>query len=203
MTATLNGRSPAAMYVPATPEPPIAGDEIGTLLGSLERQRATFAWKVGGLDDEALGMTLEPSTMTLGGLVKHLALVEDDVFTRALLGRPLPAPWDKVDWEGDPDWEWRSAAADSPEQLYGLWQDAVRRSRAAVAKAISADGLEFSAEVTFPDGAPNLRRLLVDMIEEYARHTGHADLIRESIDGLTGEDPPDDFPAWPRPAGTV
>jgi hypothetical protein len=169
------------------PEPPLAGDETQTLLGSLERQRATFAWKVGELDDEALGLTLGPSSITLGGLVKHLALVEDEVFTRALLGRPLPSPWDRVDWEGEPDWEWTSAADDSADQLYELWEAAVRRSRAAVRRTLGAGGLEATAEVVFSGGPPSLRRLVVDMIEEYARHTGHADLIRESIDGLVGE----------------
>jgi len=183
----------------ARPEPPLAGDETETLLGSLERQRATFAWKVGELDDEALGIRLGPSTITLGGLVKHLALVEDEVFTQALLGRPLPAPWNAVDWEGESDWEWHSAADDSAEQLYALWQSAVGRSRDAVRRALGAGGLEHTADVVLAGGPPNLRRLLVDMIEEYARHTGHADLIRESIDGLVGEDPPARNPTWPAP----
>ncbi|NYJ03507.1 hypothetical protein HNR19_004205 [Nocardioides thalensis] len=198
MTTTLNGQR-ARTHTPVSPEPPIAGDEVSTLLGSLERQRATFAWKIGDLDDEALDTRLGPSTMTLGGMVKHLAMVEDDVFTKALLGRPLPSPWDRVDWDGQPDWEWRSAAADTPERLLALWHDAVRRSRAAVDKALAAGGLDYAADVMFADGAPSLRRLLVDMIEEYARHNGHADLLRESIDGRTGEDPPQDFPGWPRP----
>lgn len=179
------------------PEPPLAGDETATLLGSLERQRATFAWKCGDLDEEALGLTLGRSAVTLGGLLKHLALVEDEVFTKALLGRPLPAPWDAVDWELDPDWEWRTAADDGPERLYGLWQSSVRRSRAAVRKVLAADGLDARADVVMGGGFPTLRRLVVDMIEEYARHVGHADLIRESVDGLTGEDPPAEVPAYP------
>ena len=66
--------------------PPLAGDETATLLGSLERQRATFAWKVGGLDAAGLQATVGVSTMTLGGLLKHLALVEDDYFSRRLAG---------------------------------------------------------------------------------------------------------------------
>ena len=176
---------------------PVAGDETATLLGSLERVRATFAWKCGGLDKAGLQKRVGASTMTLGGLLKHLALVEDEVFTRALLGRPLPGPWDAVDWEGDPDWEWHSAAGDSPEQLYATWQTSVRRSRAAVRTALRTGGLDLTADVTFSDGRPSLRRLVVDMIEEYARHVGHADLIRESIDGLTGEDPPSDVAAYP------
>jgi Protein of unknown function (DUF664) len=104
-------------------EPPLAGDEAAAVLGSLERQRAIFAWK----------------------------------------------------W-----------------QLMTLWQDAVGRSRRLVADALADGGLDHVGRyVTKKGESPNLRRILHDMIEEYARHIGHADLIRESVDGLVGEDPPD------------
>jgi hypothetical protein len=108
-----------------------------------------------------------------------------------LLGRDLGAPWDGVDWDEDPDWEWRTAADDSPEELMALWEGAVARSRGVVADLLgTADGLGTLGQ-PWPDGrAPSLRRLMIDMIEEYARHVGHADLLRESVDGLTGEDPP-------------
>ncbi len=173
------------------PEPPVAGDETATLLGSLERQRATLAWKCGGLDASGLRATLAPSSMTLGGLLKHLALVEEDYFSGRLLGREPGPPWDTVDWDADPDWDWHSAAEDSPEQLYALWRDTVARSRSVVAEALADGGLEQLSRRTWPDGrAPSLRRTLIDLIEEYARHVGHADLLRESVDGLTGEDPP-------------
>ena len=172
-------------------EPPVAGDETATLLGSLERQRATFAWKAGGLDAAGLQATVGASAVTLGGLLKHLALVENDYFLGRLLGRELGAPWDQGDWEADPDWEWTSAASDSPEELYALWRDAVADSRAAVTEALANGGLDQLTLRKWPDGrAPSLRRMLIDLIEEYARHVGHADLIRESIDGLVGEDPP-------------
>ncbi len=173
-------------------EPPAAGNETDTLLGSLERQRATLAWKCGGLDAAGMRATTAASTITLGGLLKHLANVEDDYFSGRLLGLdPLP-PWDAVDWDADPDWDWRSAAEDTPEQLMTLWQDAVARSRAAVTEALANGGLDQLAQRTWPDGrAPSLRRIMIDLIEEYARHVGHADLIRESVDGLVGEDPPD------------
>jgi hypothetical protein len=172
-------------------EPPIAGDEIDTLLGSLERQRATLAWKCGGLDAAGLRARHPPSAITLGGLLKHLALIEDDYFTRRLLGRELGPPWDTVDWDADPDWDWHSAADDSPEKLLALWQDAVTRSRAVVAEALAGGGPEQLGRFTTSEGeSPSLRRILIDLIEEYARHVGHADLIRESIDGLVGEDPP-------------
>jgi hypothetical protein len=103
-----------------------------------------------------------------------------------------------VDWDADPNWEWRTAAEDSPAQLYQLWEDAVTRARAAVADALASGGLDQKAQFIWPDGrSPNLRRILIDLIEEYARHVGHADLIRESVDGLTGEDPPGGSVEWP------
>jgi uncharacterized damage-inducible protein DinB len=175
---------------PILTEPPVAGSEADTMLGALERQRGYVAWKCGNLDSAGLRATLAPSAMTLGGLLKHLALVEDDYFSVRLHGRDRQPPWNAVDWDADPDWEWHTAAQDSPQQLMSLWQDAVSRSRALVAEAMADGGLDRPAAFTWPDGrTPSLRRLLMDMIEEYARHVGHADLIRESVDGLVGEDP--------------
>ena len=170
------------------PEPPLDGDELATLLGFLDYQRATFAWKFGGLGAEGLRATVGASTMTLGGMVKHLALVEDGWFWQSLHGRPLPPPWDTADFGADPDWEWHTAAEQSPEELRALWEAAVARSRAAVAEALGEGGLDRTALRRWPDGrAPSLRWALCHMIEEYARHNGHADLIRESVDGSTGE----------------
>jgi uncharacterized damage-inducible protein DinB len=170
------------------PEPPLAGDETATLLGFLEFQRATLAWKCGGLDAAGLRATVGASSMTLGGLLKHLAYVEDDWFSRALHGRDPAPPWDTVDWKADRDWDWHSAAEDSPEQLRALWQDAVARSRVLVKEALADGGLDRLAQRAWPDGrAPSLRWILCHMIEEYARHNGHADLLRESVDGLVGE----------------
>src|SRR5262249_12659810 len=161
-------------------EPPVAGNEVDTLLGALERQRGYLTWKCGDLDAAGLRATLGPSTMTLGGLLKHLALVEDDLFSVKLYGWDRCPPWDTVDWDGDPDWEWRTAADDSPQQLMALWQEAVDRSRALVAAALADGGLDRPADYSWPGGLTlSLRRLLMDAIEEYARHVGHADLIRE------------------------
>ena len=172
-------------------EPPVAGTEVDTLLGSLERQRATFAWKVGGLDSSGLQAKIGASAITLGGLVKHLAWVERSYFVWRLLGQDPGEPWNTIDWEADPDWDWRSAADDTPDELYALWQDSVERSRVAVAEALATGGVDQPIRYTSAGGrTPSLRRMLIDLIEEYARHVGHADLIRESIDGLVGEDPP-------------
>jgi uncharacterized damage-inducible protein DinB len=170
------------------PDPPIAGDELATLLGFLDYQRATLAWKCSGLDSAGLQATVGVSTMTLGGMLKHMALVEDHWFSYYLHARDRVAPWNSVDWEADPDWEWHSAAQDSPEELMKLWQDAAASSRSRVAEALSDGGLDQLARRIWPDGkAPSLRWIICHMIEEYARHNGHADLIRESVDGQTGE----------------
>jgi uncharacterized damage-inducible protein DinB len=170
------------------PEPPLAADETATLLGFLDFQRATLAWKCSGLDAAGLGATVGPSSMTLGGMLKHLAYVEDSWFSRWLHGHDRQPPWDTVDWKADPDWDWHSAAEDTPDQLRAMWQDTVDRSRSLVAQALDDGGLERLARRAWPDGrSPSLRWILVHMIEEYSRHNGHADLLRESVDGLTGE----------------
>jgi uncharacterized damage-inducible protein DinB len=172
------------------PEPPIAADEAATLLGFLDYQRATLAWKCAGLDAAGLSATVAASSMTLGGMLKHLALVEDWWFSQMLHGQDPAPEWLAVDWDADPDWDWHSAAGEAPEQLRARWQDSVARSRSLVTQALAEAGLEQMARRAWnpPDGrAPSLRWIVVHMIEEYARHNGHADLLRESVDGLTGE----------------
>lgn len=126
--------------------------------------------------------------MTLGGMLKHLAYVEDHWFSRALHGNDAAPPFDGVDWKSEPDWDWTSAASQSPEELRRLWQGFVERSQGLTADALATGGLEQRGRLsTWPDGVPSLRWILCHMIEEYARHNGHADLIRESLDGETGE----------------
>jgi len=174
-------------------EPPIAGSEVDTLIGSLERQRRIIAWKCGGLDAQGMRATTAASTITLGGLLKHLALVEDDYFSNRLMGRSPGAPWEHIDWDADPNWEWRTGGEDAPDEVRALWEASVERSRATTAEVLAEGGLDFSARgISDPEGnAPSFRRILIDLIEEYARHAGHADIIRESIDGVVGEGPPD------------
>ncbi|HUV19517.1 MAG TPA: DinB family protein [Ilumatobacteraceae bacterium] len=170
------------------PEPPIACGEIDTLLGFLDYQRATLAWRTSGLDRDGLAATVGVSTMTLGGLLKHLAWVEDYWFSRRLHGNDPDPTWADVDWNADPDWEWNSAAGDDPGSLRSLWEAAVERSRALTATALADGGLDRLASMPWPNGeSPSLRWIVVHMIEEYARHNGHADLLRESVDGQTGE----------------
>ena len=160
-------------------------------LFALERSRAQFAWKTGGLDAAGLRLRLTDSSTSLAGLLKHLALVEDFKVTQ-WLGGAMGGPWRQSDFDADPDWEWHTAAEGTPADLYALWRGAVERSRVAWAAALSADGgLDRPAAFSIETGeSPNLRRGLVDLHDEYARHLGQADLLREAVDGLVGEDPP-------------
>jgi hypothetical protein len=172
-------------------EPSLTAGEAEMLLFALERSRAQFAWKSGGLDAAGLRRTLPPSTLTLGGLLKHLALVEER-YTIDFSGEPPRAPLDTAEAQTDHSWVWRTAADDSPAELYALWRNAVEHSRAAMAAALADGGLDQPAKYTATDSgeSPNLRRIVVDLHDEYARHVGHADLLREAVDGLVGEDPP-------------
>ncbi len=166
------------------------GDEVDTAVITLERNRRTFAWKCADVDVEAMRLRLGASAVTLGGLLKHLAWVEELYFQDRLASRPAMAPFDQLDPDSDwDDWAWTTAAGDSPDALRALWVETVHRSRDALAEALSRGGLEQTTS-----SGMSLRRLLADMIEEYARHTGHADLLRERVDGATGEGPPQDFP---------
>ena len=180
---------PGTLDTTIQPPSPMA-DEVETLLFALDRSRAQFAWKCGGLDAAGLSRAHRPSTMTLGGLLKHLALVEDYYTARDLTGEPIGPPWDGIDFDADPEWEWRTAADDSPTELYALWSAAADRTRAGIARALGTGGLDQPTRATGPGESRNLRRLLVDLHDEYARHLGHADLLREAVDGLVGEDPP-------------
>ncbi|MEJ2871441.1 DUF664 domain-containing protein [Actinomycetospora sp. OC33-EN08] len=175
-------------------EPPLAGSEVEQIVGSLERLRATFRWKVDGLDEDGLAATVGVSALTLGGLLKHLAWAEALMFRAKLHGERLGPEWDDAPWDDDPDWEFTSAAADAPAELYARYDRAVAYSRAALDEALDDGGLDRTVHLTGPDGERvNLRRLVCDLVEEYGRHTGHADLIREYVDGSVGEDPP---PGW-------
>jgi Protein of unknown function (DUF664) len=166
------------------------GDEVDTALITLERNRRTFAWKCADVDAAGMALRLGPSPVTLGGLLKHLAWVEELYFQHRLAGRASMAPFDGLDLEADwDDWAWRTAAEDTPQALRALWTEAVHRSRDSLAETLANGGLDQATH----DGM-SVRRLLADMIEEYARHTGHADLLREAVDGSTGEGPPGEFP---------
>ena len=171
-------------------DPPLVAGEAEMLLAWLDYHRDTLRSKTTGLSADQLSAPLPPSTLTLGGLLKHLALVEDHWFSVVLLGHDPVEPWRSADWEADDDWELHSAFEDSPEELRRLFDDACAASDRILERVLAEDGLDRLSEKASRRSSEgqkfSLRWILLHMIEEYARHNGHADLIRESVDGSTG-----------------
>ena len=170
-------------------DPPLAQDEAATLLGFLNYQRDTLRWKCTGLTDTQLATPLAPTTMTLGGLLKHLAVVEAGWLNQTFAGGVVKPSWfEDLDLD-DMDWSFSSAADASREQLFAWFDESIEVSNRVINEALTrADGLgSLSDEVLEDGGQFSLRWIMCHLIEEYARHNGHADLLRESIDGLTGE----------------
>lgn len=150
----------------------------------LDYHRATVVWKASGLTQAQMAQRLPSSSLTIAGLVKHLALVEDSWFTERFAGLG-EGMWAGIDWDADPDWELRTALDESPEDLLALYASACDRSRVVMA---AADSLDQRSAAPLRTGEHfTLRWMVLHMIEETARHNGHIDLLRESIDGLTGE----------------
>ncbi|MDM7831864.1 mycothiol transferase [Cellulomonas edaphi] len=174
-------------------ETPLARSEVDHLVGSLDLMRTTFRWKADGLDAAGLAATVGASTLTLGGLLKHLAAVEDTTFSWKLAGQHPGPIWHPETWE-ETHSELLAAGDDEPAALYAVWDGAVARSHDRLERALDGGGLDQLVADTYDDGShPSLRRLLLDLIQEYARHAGHADLLRETVDGRVGEDPPLDW----------
>lgn len=159
------------------------------LLFSLDRVHREFAWKTGGLSADQLRQRHAPSKLTLAGLIKHLASVEA-AWTRRAVGRQPEPPWSEVDWSANPRWEWETAVTDDPDDLYELWYRTIERSRQDWARLID-EGLDVTLPWGGEDYVVNRRRALTDILEENLLHTGHASIIREAIDGLVGNGPPD------------
>ncbi len=168
--------------IPVPADPSFAVDERQTLIEFLDFYRAVLIRKAVGLTREQLATSLPPSDLTLGGLVKHMALVENSWFVHNWRGEQPGEPWAGVDWGADPDWDFHSAADDEPEELLALYESSLEESRRAI-----ADSHDLAATAESRGRVISLRWILVHMIEEYARHCGHADLIREAIDGSTGD----------------
>ncbi|WP_238154531.1 DUF664 domain-containing protein [Ornithinimicrobium sufpigmenti] len=178
-------------------EPPLAGTDTEHVFATLERLRATFRWKADGLDAEQLKARAIPtSELTVGGLLKHLAVCEDDVFCWRTSGRP-PVTWLSVPEEEAAHWQFTVGDGETAEQVYELWAAAVGRSRARQQELLDGGGLDLPGHLEFGGTRPSIRRHLHDLIEEYGRHTGHMDLLREALDGRVGEDPPADWPMLP------
>jgi uncharacterized damage-inducible protein DinB len=164
------------------PEPPQTGDERATLTGFLDYHRATLEWKCAGLSpDELARRATPPSTMSLLGLVRHLAEVERGWFDRVGSGTRRPPRYFS---DEEPDGDFDGAVADQAvvEDAFATWRAAIEEARSVTART------ELDATFDHPrQGPTSLRWVLTHMIEEYARHNGHGDLLREAIDGSTGE----------------
>lgn len=158
-------------------DPPWAASEKEMLEAFLDFQRATLLWKVSGVSDEDLRRKPTVSSMSLLGLVKHLAYVERSWFQVVFMNRELSVPWTKE----DPDADWRIEPDETTASVLALFQDAVAESR----KVVAENSLDDFAKK--PGSDPTLRWIVIHMIEETARHNGHADIMREAIDGATGE----------------
>jgi len=167
------------------PEPPEAGDERSTLEGFLDYQRATLAWKCEGLSEPQLkAAAVPPSNLTLLGLVRHLAEMERATFRVMMAGQDVP----RLFGSGDGDFDGAVPDPRVVAEAWDAWRAEVDFATRFVAGAPSLDfaGDDPENQHGSGGGPMSLREVLVGMIEEYARHMGHADLLRESIDGVTG-----------------
>jgi uncharacterized damage-inducible protein DinB len=163
------------------PEPPNVAGEAETLGGFLDFQRATLLWKLEGLDDEQLRRPMVPSGTSLLGMVKHLAYVERGWFQQVWAGQEITVPWTKEDADAD----WRIEPDETTKDVLALYDGECARSREIVAAASSLD--EAVEHPRHPGWSMSRRWILTHMLEETARHVGQADILREQIDGATGE----------------
>lgn len=160
-------------------DPPTVADERTQLTAFLDYQRDTLAWKCSGLSDDQLKLrSVEPSSLSLLGLLRHLTEVERGWFVETINGEQAPPTYYS---EENQDGDFDDLDSHSPTEVYETWQSACARSR----EITAAHELDF--EGSRPHRNYSLRWVLIHMIEEYARHNGHADLLRERIDGATGE----------------
>ena len=172
------------MALPLT-EPHPAPDERQGLEEFLEYFRQVVRRKAEGLSADDLCRKATASSLTIGGIIKHLTLVEESWFVEVLQGRDLGEPWAGIDWTAEPDWDFDSAAGSSADELLAAHDRSCELSREILAEADDLDALSMRGDsngVKF-----NVRWILIHLIEEYARHAGHADLLREAIDGTTGD----------------
>jgi len=159
--------------------------ELDSLGQYLDYQRETILLKTEGLTKAQFAQRIPSSGLTLAGLLYHLTLVEESWFEEDFLGREPREDFAGVDWKADPDYEFRTALEKEPEWLRRRYRDACDRARAITAAAGSLDDVSVSTRV---GGKPfTLRWMMLHLIEETARHAGHADLLREAIDGTVGE----------------
>jgi hypothetical protein len=168
---------------------PTLGDERTTLVESLRCQRLTLEMKCAGLDAEAMARrSVEPSTMSLLGLVRHLAEMERDTFRVLMAGQAVPRLYCS-DTDRDVDFDGAVADPQVVAEAWEAWHAEVDFAERFVAEAPNLDitGDDALNQHGSGGGAMSLREVLVGTIEEYARHMGHADLLRERIDGRIGQ----------------
>ena len=168
-----------ALAMPALPaDPPRQAGEGETLAGFLDLQRGVMLRKVADLDDESLRRSMTPSGLTLLGMLKHLAYVERWWFRAVFAGEDVTFPWT----DDDPDADWRAEPDESVDSIATFYREECAKAREVVAAA------SFDDTCTTPEGdSITLRWIVAHMIEETARHLGHADIMREAIDGATGD----------------
>ena len=155
---------------------PREGDERTLLCAMVDYQRAVLLRKVGGLDKDDLRRTMTPTGLTLLGLVKHLAYIERYWFQEVFAGETVTMPWS----DDDPDADWRPDPGEQAPEIVALYLREAERSRQIAAADLDAMSAHHDVTVS-------MRWVLLHMVEELARHLGHADLMREQIDGATGD----------------
>jgi uncharacterized damage-inducible protein DinB len=159
---------------------PFDGDEKTTLLEALDRHRDVLVWKLDGLDEEQARRPMVPSGTSLLGIVKHVAAVDYEWFCSTFGRDTEPLPFD----DDDPDADLRVNEGETVQDILAFYA----RARAASNSVIAEVGLEDKGRAWFGEDV-TLRWVLVHMLEETARHAGHMDILRELVDGATGEHP--------------
>lgn len=161
----------------------LTGDERSILVGQLDWYREGVLHKVEGISPTVAVTRPLRSATCIAGLVHHLAFVEDKWFHHRVAGHELPEPWSSAPWDEDPDWEFSAVDSLPFDVVAERYRAACERSRAAVA------GRDLGDEAVHPydDQRCSVRFALVHLVEETARHLGHLDILRELLDGTTGE----------------
>jgi len=164
------------------PEPPRTGSEKETLEAYLDYHRATALWKLEGLSDEDVRRPMTPSGLTMLGLIKHMAYSERWWFQGCFLGQDVEVLWSWDEDEDDPDAEFRVEPDETTEGIVTMFREETERARDIVHEASLDDLSRLPRRSDY-----SLRWILLHTLQETARHNGHLDLMRESLDGTTGE----------------
>ncbi|MGM7667239.1 DinB family protein [Microbacterium sp. A93] len=183
----MESQPPQDPHTPLPAEPDLDVGELRMLTQFIDYYRAVVRRKAEGLTAGQLNRTLAPSTMNLGGLIHHLDYVEDFWFTEQVEGQPASAPWDRAPWSEDGDWDWNRAAGLTPEELLNAYDERVARSRQIQQRWTDPEARVRAAGRQGAGQRMTYRYVLIHLVEEYSRHAGHADLLREAIDGTVGD----------------